>query len=1032
MVEGEIHMKNKELQNSISLKFVTKSFLFLLTLFLFEILMPEPLLQTLDENLVVNAEITLSNPDVGDQDGDPVTWDCIWFGTYPQTEIVDKKECCGTVGKTWGKESDYEVNKRLYRRLQYSQNWDADGNLVIDEVKYKRIKFSDTISGTTLEGGGDYTWDNQNSYHYFRYDPIKWRVLNVINEKVYLLADKILDTQKFDTESKEVTWKDSTIRNWLNTDFLECAFSEKEKNTIRVSNISTKDEVTKDKIYLLSSDGVAKSVYGFANDKAIQDVGRLATGTTYAKAMGLFIDFGEEYEYDGISAWWLRSMGYDLERTARVFYNGLIDSYGNFHDHNNNGIRPALSMITTSSDLFSWAGTVCSDGTVNEVPKESDPSPKEYFVIGRDSNNFLHIPNQFCNLEKGVIGSTYPVSPYYYGKLVKNLTWTKELELLDVMNKEKWTGSCEGLSISLGLVNMGELDIGKLKVNGIIPSCYNDLEPPLNNLRLRNLINYYTLLQCADKMPEPKKKILNLGDNVPLLDGEWTLYSGKNNFWDSFTEYVRIQNQKQIPILFSFGYRDINNNLDGHTILTCGYEENEQYKIIKLYDCNLSSPAIGTMIPGRKATYLYLFLDKNNYDFYFSSTEDKITPVNDYAENDNWHDFEYYDADVWETFDTEIEPELDQQKSNGNAGVIRGTEQYHEFSVDAGKDFKLTDSKGNYLLCQNGQLSGNLKIYEFDILKDQSMYQFKMEKNNSYTINVFKDGTRFAFDLGDNYYSIEMKGVSSILIDKKGIDVKGASISGTLAVSLEKSHSLIQLAGNAEKEVSIQYETDGIRVDTPKFGEISIRKISRNGTQQMGKINGGTTIALDNNGIVRKSMKNSSFTKIEITGMSHKIALGKKLKLSAKTFPKNVSAQKLIWTSSNSKIATVNQNGLVKIKNKKINAGKSVTITVQSVNNPGIKGTFIIKVMKGVVKKIKLQGKASIKAGKRIRLKAKVVASKGANKRLIWKSSNEGYASVSSKGYVKTRKEGKGKKVRITAMATDGSNKKKTVTIQLK
>lgn len=31
-----------------------------------------------------------------------VTWDCIYFGSYPQTEIVDKPESSGTHQKIWG------------------------------------------------------------------------------------------------------------------------------------------------------------------------------------------------------------------------------------------------------------------------------------------------------------------------------------------------------------------------------------------------------------------------------------------------------------------------------------------------------------------------------------------------------------------------------------------------------------------------------------------------------------------------------------------------------------------------------------------------------------------------------------------------------------------------------------------------------------------------------------------------------------------------------------------------------------------
>ncbi len=88
--------------------------------------------------------------------------------------------------------------------------------------------------------------------------------------------------------------------------------------------------------------------------------------------------------------------------------------------------------------------------------------------------------------------------------------------------------------------------------------------------------------------------------------------------------------------------------------------------------------------------------------------------------------------------------------------------------------------------------------------------------------------------------------------------------------------------------------------------------------------------------------------------------------------------------------------------------------------------------MKGAVKKVAISGKKTVKAGKTLKLKAKVTAAKKANKKLKWTSSNTKYATVSGSGKVKALKAGKGKKVKITVMATDGSGKKKSVTIKIK
>lgn len=169
-------------------------------------------------------------------------------------------------------------------------------------------------------------------------------------------------------------------------------------------------------------------------------------------------------------------------------------------------------------------------------------------------------------------------------------------------------------------------------------------------------------------------------------------------------------------------------------------------------------------------------------------------------------------------------------------------------------------------------------------------------------------------------------------------------------------------------------------------------------------------------------------TNVKIDGISKKIAAGKKVKLTAEVFPANASNKTVTWTSSNPKVATVNQKGVVKVKKK--SGGKSAVITATTAD--GAKATYKIKSMKGAVKKVSVSGKSVVKAGKTLKLKAKASATKGANTKLTWSSSNESYAKVSASGKVKTMKVGKGKKVKITAMATDGSNKAKTVTIKLK
>lgn len=170
--------------------------------------------------------------------------------------------------------------------------------------------------------------------------------------------------------------------------------------------------------------------------------------------------------------------------------------------------------------------------------------------------------------------------------------------------------------------------------------------------------------------------------------------------------------------------------------------------------------------------------------------------------------------------------------------------------------------------------------------------------------------------------------------------------------------------------------------------------------------------------------------KIVIKGVSNKIAKGKKVALKAEITPIDALSKAVVWSSSNRKIAKVNTKGIVTLAKK--TKAKQVVITARAKDGSGVIGRYKIKVMKGVVKKIELSAAKTVKAGKSIKIKAKISATKGANKRLKWLSSNDNYATINSKGEVKTKKAGKGKTVKITAKATDGSNKKASIKLKIK
>ena len=273
--------------------------------------------------------------------------DTFEFGSYPQTEIVRRASDCGTNGKSWGSNEDYYIaDEKLYSQLESNDGW-TNNDKTINGVKYHRLKKEDTSS---LDDGSGYyyNWNNGNKEtRYFRYEPIKWRVLdNTVIENALVISETALDDQLFDIDGH--TWKSSHMKTWLNSDFYNSAFSEAQKKSI--IETSNKDVSSDDKVFLLSVDEAENANY------FKEDVNRRVKSSTYAKAMGVSADI----RGDGECNWWLRSPG-----GSHGGINGVawVDNTGSVYDDifsriNMLGVRPALRINLNSDALTPGGGDV--------------------------------------------------------------------------------------------------------------------------------------------------------------------------------------------------------------------------------------------------------------------------------------------------------------------------------------------------------------------------------------------------------------------------------------------------------------------------------------------------------------------------------------------------------------------------------------------------------------------------------------------------------------------------------------------------
>lgn len=91
------------------------------------------------------------------------------------------------------------------------------------QIKVNAIKSAQVGDYVVL---GSYEQDNNKENGK---EDIEWRVLDIKDGKALVLSKYALDLQPLNVEYADITWETSTLRRWLNEDFLDKAFTDAEK-----------------------------------------------------------------------------------------------------------------------------------------------------------------------------------------------------------------------------------------------------------------------------------------------------------------------------------------------------------------------------------------------------------------------------------------------------------------------------------------------------------------------------------------------------------------------------------------------------------------------------------------------------------------------------------------------------------------------------------------------------------------------------------------------------------------------------------
>lgn len=208
--------------------------------------------------------ITLHNPVIEmDEKNEIVTWDCIYYGAALQE----------------AQELDFE----LKMKLEFA-NWDEDDEAIIDGELYRKIPVDETSS------------------YIFKYRPILWRVLEVGEDDILVLSEKILAYGSY--------------------------------------SYTCRDDFTKSQ-FILDKEQLQNSKYGFRPQLELADQAREGQYTGYVELAG-----GENH-----NSWWVKSE--DPDKAQRIIPSGMSIEYPKEEEA---GIRPAMRIKLGELDSSDYAG----------------------------------------------------------------------------------------------------------------------------------------------------------------------------------------------------------------------------------------------------------------------------------------------------------------------------------------------------------------------------------------------------------------------------------------------------------------------------------------------------------------------------------------------------------------------------------------------------------------------------------------------------------------------------------------------------
>lgn len=348
--------------------------------------------------------------------------DIIEFGSYPQSKVTNPRIIAALDGfltdDVWVSYDYYIGTGTEYDGNMTSSDYMKYADLKLNGEKYRAVRFSQYRPKVTSDVSSEATsaQDNNgyelNTTYFFKYEPLTWTVLDP--EEGYVMSNIAIDAQayenfsyydpdSFDSASGPMVyngkdckylandWSKCSLREWLNRDFFNTAFTAEEKAQIgktyldNASPFSPKYDCagTFDKIFTISFYDAINSDYGFDEDGSSSDFARIKPATDYAKCQGV-----DAADTTGtLPYWWLRTTGLFGALAFGVSPGGwIVSSGGGYYNVNRTdmGVVPAFKFNPKTPTLAK--GSKIEFGS---YPQSEVTDADEVAKLEADSENYL-------------------------------------------------------------------------------------------------------------------------------------------------------------------------------------------------------------------------------------------------------------------------------------------------------------------------------------------------------------------------------------------------------------------------------------------------------------------------------------------------------------------------------------------------------------------------------------------------------------------------------------------------------------------